>query len=103
MKNNFSRREFLRRASLAAVGASVAAPFITRNLLAAPPSGTLLHASIGASGQAGRDLEMLARHESVKLVAIADVDTQKSARWKESFPDARIYQDWRELDRKSVV
>ena len=88
-----SRRKFLRHA---AVGA-LAAPFITRHLLAAPPSQTVLHASIGASSQAGRDLELLARHPNVRLVAIADVDTQKSAPWKEKFPETRIYQDWREL------
>jgi predicted dehydrogenase len=97
MKNNFSRREFLRRASLAAAGTGVAAPFITRNLLAASPSDTLLHASIGASRQAGRDLDNLARQKNVRLVAIADVDETHSAPWKERFPDVRIYQDWREL------
>lgn len=97
MKLDFSRREFLRRVSFAAAGAGLGAPFIARNLLAAPPSQTILHASIGASRQAGRDLELLARHPYVKLVAIADVDSEKSAPWKEKYPDVRIYQDWREL------
>ena len=74
----FSRREFLRRATATVV----AAPFITRDLLAAPPSRTLLHASIGASRQAGRDLELISRHPNVKLVAIADVDESHSGPWK---------------------
>src|SRR5262245_31320639 len=100
MKNNLSRREFLRRAALAAAGTGVAAPFISRHLRAAPPSDTLLHASIGSRGQAGRDLQELARHPDVKLVAIADVDSINSARWKDQFPDVRIYQDWRELLEK---
>lgn len=93
---SFSRREFLRRAALTAL----AAPFLTRHALAAPPSQTILHASIGASRQAGSDLQWLARHPNVKLVAIADVDASKSAPMKEKFPEARIYQDWRELLEK---
>jgi predicted dehydrogenase len=93
MKNNFSRREFLRRTTAAAL----AAPFIARNLFAAAPSGTILHASIGASGQAASDLQLIAHHPFVKVVAIADVDSTKSASWKEKFPEVRIYQDWREL------
>lgn len=94
-----SRRDFLGRAARAA-GGVLCAPFLSRQVLAAPPSGTILHASIGASRQAGRDLELLARHACVKLVAIADVDESKSAAWKEKYPEARIYTDWRELFEK---
>ncbi|MSU58208.1 MAG: Gfo/Idh/MocA family oxidoreductase [Pedosphaera sp.] len=90
---NYSRRDFLRRAAAAAM----AAPFITCNLIAAPPSQTIYHASIGASRQAGRDLDNLGRMSGVKLVALADVDSAKSAPWKEKYPAARIYSDWREL------
>ncbi|MCU0786265.1 MAG: Gfo/Idh/MocA family oxidoreductase [Verrucomicrobia bacterium] len=96
-KYNFSRREFLHRAALAAAGAAVSAPFITRNLLAASPGRTILHASIGAGGQASSDLQHFTCHPFVKLVAIADVDTGSANAWKERFPEVRIYQDWREL------
>ena len=95
-KNRFSRREFLRGAAVA----TLAAPFVSRNLFASPPSETILHASIGASRQAGSDLQLIAHHPFVKLVAIADVDSTKSAPWKEKFPGVRIYQDWRELLEK---
>jgi predicted dehydrogenase len=100
MKHHFSRREFIRRAAFAAAGAAFSAPFIARNLRAASPSNTILHASIGGSGQAGSDLQLVAHHPFVKLVAIADVDSTKSAPWKERFPEVRIYQDWRELLEK---
>jgi predicted dehydrogenase len=79
---------------------ALAAPFLTRYSLAAPASETILHASIGASRQAGSDLQWIARHPNVKLVAIADVDGSKSAPMREKFPEARIYQDWRELLEK---
>jgi hypothetical protein len=93
MKNNLSRREFLRRAAVAAV----VGPFITRNLRAASPNSTILHASIGAGGMASSDLQSITHHPFVKLVAIADVDLERANSWKERFPQVRIYQDWREL------
>lgn len=93
---SLSRRDFLRHAA----GAALAVPFLTRHALAAPPSQTILHASIGASRQAGSDLQWIARHPNVKLVAIADVDESKAAPMREKFPEARFYQDWRELLEK---
>ncbi len=103
MKNLFSRREFLRRAGLLS-GVAAAAPYFSRNLPAAAPSNTLLHASIGGRGMAGQDLDLIARHPFVKLVAIADVDTNRASPWKEKFPEVRLYQDWRELlDREKEL
>ncbi|HPY29162.1 MAG TPA: Gfo/Idh/MocA family oxidoreductase [Verrucomicrobiota bacterium] len=96
MNKMFSRREFLRRGVLAAVAAGTAPAFIPA-LRAVPPSGTLLHASIGASGMAASDLQQIARHPFVKVVAIADVEIAKAEQWKERFPEARFYQDWRQL------
>src|SRR5689334_4167356 len=96
MKSNFSRREFLRRSALVAAGAAVAPAFIP-NLRAAPPSGTILHAAIGAGNQGHADLTRLTSNSFIKVVAIADVDRSKSAPWREKFPEARIYDDWRQL------
>jgi predicted dehydrogenase len=98
--NNLSRRDFLRRAALAAAGAVFAAPFFSRNLLAAAPSDVILHASIGASGQGLSDLNQFVRHPNIKLVAVADVDLLRAEKLKERFPDLRIYQDWRVLLEK---
>ena len=88
-----SRRTFLRQASLA----GLAVPFFTRHLLSAPPSELVRHASFGASGQAFADLEAITRHPAIRLVAVADVDLDRMAEVKKKFPDARVYQDWREL------
>jgi predicted dehydrogenase len=97
MKYNFSRREFLRRSTLTAASGIVAAPFVSRKLFGSTPSNTVLHASIGTANQARADLERLTDSSSVKLVAVADVDSTKSAALKEKYPDVRIYQDWRQL------
>ncbi len=88
-----SRRSFLKQVAFA--GLSV--PFVTRNLMSAPPSGKLFHASFGGSGMAGADLETITHHDFVQLVAVADVDLSRAARWKQQFPNIKIYQDWRQL------
>jgi predicted dehydrogenase len=94
-KSRTSRRSFL--AGLTAAG--VASPFFVRNLISAPPSGRLRHASFGAAGMAGGDMVTLSRHPNLDLVAVAEVDTARLDFLKKQIPDckAKIYQDWREL------
>ncbi len=96
-----SRRCFLKR-----LGASVlAAPFVTRDLIARPPSGLLRHASFGAGGMAWLDINELTRFKEVELVAVADVDMLPMGAVRKRFPDARIYQDWRQMldvEEKSI-
>ena len=63
----------------------------------AAPSETLYHASFGASGMAGADIGSLTGSKHVKLVAVADVDLNRTKDIKKRFPDVNVYQDWREL------
>jgi hypothetical protein len=95
MKNQmqFSRRSFLKTFGAVAI----TAPFITRNLIASPPSGTLRHATFGASNQAWHDVTQLSNIPRFKVVAVCDVDLSRTAEARKRFPDAKIYQDWREL------
>jgi hypothetical protein len=88
-----SRRQFLKKIGTAAI----AAPFLTRHLLAAPPSRTIRHASFGAGGIAWSDLTQIANSPNVEIVAICDVDLSRTIEARKKFPQARIYQDWREL------
>lgn len=82
----------------------MAVPFFTRNLFAASPNGTLLHASFGATGQAAADLGEIASHPAVKLIAVAEVDLNRVKEVKAKFPDVKIYQDWREmLDKEKDI
>jgi predicted dehydrogenase len=91
-----NRRSFLRSLSFSAV----AAPFVTRGWMGAAPNSRLNHASFGASGMAWADIQSITRHPAVALVAVADVDLSRVSDVKKSFPNARIYQDWRELLEK---
>src|SRR5207248_2852799 len=95
MKSNhsFNRRSFLKTLG----AASMAAPFMTRGLLAQSPNSVLRHASFGASGQAWADLKELTKFKELKLVAVAEVDLNRTVELKKKFPNVAIYQDWRKL------
>jgi len=92
-QTEFSRRSFLKSVGTAAL----AAPFVTSCLTARSRSRTLRHASFGASGMAWSDLTAIAACPDVEIVAVCDVDLSRAARARKQFPQARIYQDWREL------
>lgn len=91
--SKFSRRVFLGQLA----NAGIAAPFLIPRLRAAPPSEMLNHASFGASGMAAADIDSITRHPNIRLVAVADADLSRTADVRRKFPQARIYQDWRQL------
>ena len=102
MKNTLrlSRRSFLRSLGLSAV----AAPFVTSDWMVAAPNSRLNHASFGANGMAWADIQSITRHPAVTLAAVADVDLNRVGEVKKAFPNAKIYQDWRELlDREKSI
>ncbi len=86
-----------RRLALKKLAAGLAAPMVFRAHAGAAPSDTLYHASFGAAGMAMADLRSLTASKHLKLVAVADVDLNRTGDVKKLFPDAKIYQDWREL------
>lgn len=88
-----TRRSFLKSAGAIAMSA----PFIARHLISAPPSRILRHASFGGGGMAWADIQAICSNEFVKLVAVAEVDMSRLEPLKARFPEAKIYQDWREL------
>ena len=95
-----SRRSFLRSLGLSAV----AAPFVTSDWMVAAPNSRLNHASFGANGMAWADIQSITRHPAVTLAAVADVDLNRVGEVKKAFPNAKIYQDWRELlDREKSI
>jgi predicted dehydrogenase len=89
-----------RRAAIKTAAATFAAPFVWRHHAAtAAPSETVLHASFGAGGMAGADIGSLTASKNLKLVAVAEVDsnTKNLAELKKKWPDLRVYADYREL------
>ncbi len=45
-------------------------------------------------------LDGIASHPKVKLACVAEVDAGKLTQVKKKYPDARVYEDWREMLRK---
>lgn len=45
-------------------------------------------------------LDGIATHPKVKLVCVAEVDASRLDRVKKKYPEARLYEDWREMLRK---
>ncbi|WP_397571205.1 Gfo/Idh/MocA family protein [Schlesneria sp. T3-172] len=88
-----SRRSFLKQAALGAF----AAPVFIRNVRAASPNDVVRHASFGASGMAFADLSAIITHPQVKLTCVAEVDLQRAEKLKQTFPELRVYQDWRQM------
>jgi predicted dehydrogenase len=93
MNRSYSRRAFLKTLGATAI----AAPFMTRGLMARSPNSTLRHASFGADGMAFADLTEIGKCPGVELVAICDVDLGRTAKALKLFPQAKVYQDWRVL------
>src|SRR5438132_11956303 len=92
-KSRLSRRAALK--TMAAAG--IAVPAVFRAHAHAAPSETLIHASFGAAGMALSDIGSLTAGKHLRLVAVADVDLNRTAAVRKRFPNVRVYQDWREL------
>lgn len=90
--HRISRRAFIQKATIA----GLAFPWVTR-LAAATGKDILNHASFGASGMAEADLDTLMDTKRVRLVAVADVDLNRTATLTKKYPGVKIYQDWRQL------
>lgn len=93
-----STRSFTRRSFLKTLGASaLSAPFVTSGLMAQSPNSVVRHASFGSAGMAWSDITELTKFKELKLVAVAEVDLNRTGELKKKFPDVKIYQDWRKL------
>ncbi len=89
-----TRRRFLASSALAV-------PFLLPSgLRAEGPSKKLAHACIGITGQAAGDIAALLEGDRLNVIAIAEVDRRNHAAAQQKFPNAKIYQDWRELFAK---
>jgi predicted dehydrogenase len=75
----------------------LAAPFFVRHLISAPPSDQFRLGAFGAGGMAYVTFDVLMRHPKVKLISVAEVDAAQLKQQKQRAPEARVYQDWREM------
>jgi len=97
-QGGFTRRQFLYTSALfgaaALAGCATAAP---RKLSA---NEKLNIGVVGAGGKGSSDTDHCA---SENIVALSDVDMGTLTKRKEKYPNARIYQDWREMLKKETT
>jgi len=99
---SWSRRQFLRAASIA----GLTAPWFVSCATAPPrprvaaPNAKLNHACIGVGGMGWNDLNNFLQHPRVQVVALCDVDANHLEQAAKAVPGARLYPDWRELLQK---
>jgi predicted dehydrogenase len=74
-----------------------AAPFFIPNLLSKPRSSKLRLAAFGGGGMAWATLDGISTHPSVELSCVADVDSTRLKNVRQKYPNARLYEDWREM------
>ena len=93
MSHRINRRRFLKRSLSAGLGATILPGVVS----AKSSNGKIQHAAIGVGGMGWGDVQQIGSHPDVEITAICDVDTGRMAAAVKKFPNARRYQDWREL------
>lgn len=96
MKEKFSRRKFIKNASLVGAGFFI----VPRHVLGrgfVAPSDKLNIAGIGAGGKGESDLAEFSKSPKVNIVALADVDDRQCKKSRDRFPKAHYYKDFREM------
>jgi predicted dehydrogenase len=88
-----NRRNFLKRG----IGVGLCAAGWPRAASGKSPNDKIHHAGIGVGGKGWSDVMAFASHPQVVIAALCDVDAGRLRRAAEKFPQARCYQDWREL------
>jgi predicted dehydrogenase len=62
-----------------------------------PVRGLVRHAAVGVGGMGAADLERIAAHGAIDVVALCDVDQGHLEAAARLFPRALVFRDWREL------
>ena len=95
-KHSASRRDFLKKGSLALAGISIL-PSGVIGINSTPPSGKLNIAAIGVGGGGFKNCTHL---KNENIVALCDVDHDYAEKAFRRWPDARVYSDFRVLFEK---
>src|SRR5882757_517855 len=97
---NPSRREFLKKGTIAAAGFMIVPRFVLGGKGFIAPSDRLLIAGVGAGGKGQSDIANFYKSGKAEIAFLCDVDDRRSAKSRADFPKAKYYKDWRELLEK---
>lgn len=87
-----NKREFLKSTAIITSGS-----LLPKSLFRLSNSDEIRTAHIGVGGMGLEDLKAIASHESVKVMALCDVDERRLLAAGELFPEAKQYADYRKL------
>jgi predicted dehydrogenase len=93
MQPSLSRRRFLELSGAGASGLALGPEVLS----ARPGRGKLRHATVGCGGMGGSDMNALASHPNLQIVALCDVDAKNLDSAAKKFPGARTYRDFRKM------
>ncbi len=91
---DFSRRKFIKSASVAAAAFTIVPRFVLGNGYRAP-SDTLYVAGIGVGGKGESDIASFAKSGKATIGFLCDVDDRRAAKSVTSFPKAKYFKDYR--------
>ncbi|HLU48739.1 MAG TPA: twin-arginine translocation signal domain-containing protein, partial [Planctomycetota bacterium] len=96
MKRSLSRRDFMGRA--AAAGIALPAVAVASKIAHGYPANSKVrHAGIGVQGMGGHDLGQIASHPELEVAFICDIDDRHLDQAAKQYPNAKRYNDFREL------
>ena len=96
MSNTISRRSFLQKGSIAALGLTIVPNTVLgKSFGHTAPSDKLNIAAVGIGGMGNANLNAVKDTENI--VALCDVDWKYSARVFDAYPKAKKYWDWRKM------
>ncbi|MDJ1504518.1 Gfo/Idh/MocA family oxidoreductase [Xanthocytophaga agilis] len=91
-----SRRKFIKQSSLALAGFSI----VPRHVLGkgfVAPSDKLNIAAVGCGGKADFNIQQAFNNGTDNIVALCDVDDRQAKKYREKFPKAPYYKDFRQM------
>ena len=91
-----NRRNFLKKSA-----AFASLSFFPSSLVSKYNNGRLRTAHVGVGGMGGADLNSIASHNMVDVVALCDVDLNALNKAKKLYPNAELFSDYRKLFNKA--
>jgi len=99
-KQSKSRRNFLKNSALAAAGVMIVPRHVLGGKGFRAPSDTLYIATVGAGGKGESDMAGFMKSNKSKIAFLCDVDQVKASKSFTTYPEAKKFEDWRELFEK---
>lgn len=95
--SNESRRDFIKKAAIAAAGITIVPRHVLGGVGFRAPSDILQVASIGVGGMGGSDVNNIYQSGKANIAFLCDVDRARAKGSVEKFPKAKFYTDFREM------